>query len=193
MNPKENHDSRQSSEDSSNRLLKILIAVGIGIPVLIELMTVFNLINVQIFGNGDKEVAKQEQPVVEEQLFAEGDTLFADFGSPLLIEEMRAKVDAQQWRFAIQFNRIDSSETEQPIKIDSLRLQSGKVLDIQKAYQWDRTDGKIYISDEWTLPSGDIPVTMYISSDQSMSSDTTERVQQEVKLDNLPVRYNVDE
>lgn len=186
-------DSYQSSEESSNRLLKILIAVGIGIPVLIELLTLFNLINVQIFGNSDGGVDHKEEPIAEVQRYAEGDTLFTDYVSPVLLDQMRAKVSAQQWRFSLRLINLDGPNTAQTIKIDSMRLQSGQLLGVQKTYDWDTTDGKLHIEDEWTLPAGDIPITMYISSTQPASGDTTAYIQQEVKLDNIPVRYNVDE
>lgn len=189
----DNFGSDQSSNKSTNRLVKILIAVGIGIPVIIELMTVFNLINVQIFGNGDDEEIQQKQSVVEVQRFTEGDTLFADYTSPVFIDEMRVKVSAQQWRFALRLVRLDTLDAEQQVKIDSLQLQSGQTMDVQKTYQWQIADSESYLSDEWMLPNGDIPVIMYISSDQPFSDDSTEQIQQEVKLDNLPVRYNVDE
>lgn len=190
-----NQNSSQSSEESTNRLLNILIAVGIGIPVLIELLTLFNLINIQVFGNDNEEVVQQEQNVAEEQRFTEGDTLFLNSDSPLLIEEMKAIVDAHQWRFALRLINLDTSAIERMVSIDSLQLQSGQMMDVQKTYQWNKTDGDFYLSDEWTLPSGDMPVVMYISSDQPVSDDTdsTENIQQVVKLDNLPVRYNVDE
>lgn len=188
----DNHDSPQSQEDSTNRLVKILIAVGIGVPVLIELMTLFNLINVQIFGGGDEEINQKEEPVSEVQRFAEGDTLFKDYTSPVLIDEMRAKVSVQQWRFALRLVTLDTWDTVHPLKIDSLQLQSGQVLDIQKTYDWEPKDTERSISDEWILPSGDIPVTLFITSEQPVSGDSSERVQQEVNLDNIPVRYKVD-
>lgn len=186
-------DSQQSSKDSTNQLVKILIAVGIGIPVIIELLTLFNLVNVQIFGDGDEEAYHQEEPVAEVQRFGEGDTLFADYASPVFIDQMRAKVNTQRWYFFLRLVNIGSTDSVQPIKIDSMQLQSGQMLDVQKTYNWDTTDGKLHISEEWILPSGDIPVTLYVSSNQSASGDTTTYIQQQVKLDNIPVRYNVDE
>lgn len=186
-------DSRQSSEESSNRLLKILIVVGIGIPVLIELLTLFNLVNVQIFGSEDDEIDQQKEPVTEMQRFAEGDTLFADYRSSVLIDQMRAKVSANQWHFVLRLINLDTSDTIQPIKIDSLQLQSGQMLEVQKKYDWNTTDNEFHISDEFSLPAGDIPVTIYISFVQPDSEDSKAYVQQEVKLDNIPVRYNVDE
>ena len=47
--------SKEKSGESSKRLVKILVILGIGIPVLVELMTLFNLINVQIF-EADQQV-----------------------------------------------------------------------------------------------------------------------------------------
>ncbi len=186
-----NSDKEDSDRKSRKKLVRILIIVGIGIPVLVELMTLFNLINVQIFEN-DEEPNRQFQPDTEVQKFVEGDTLFADQPRPLVVDMIRAKVSAQEWRFALQLTNPDTSQSNQDVRIDSLELQSGKVLDMQKTYDWS-TDEKVRsILDEWELPSGDIPVILYISSEQPVSGDSIQFIQQKVRLGNIPVRYTRD-
>lgn len=188
----DNPDKEESDRKSRKKLVRILIIVGIGIPVLIELMTLFNLINVQIFENDEEPNRQSWTADTEVQKFVEGDTLFADQSRPLVIDMIKARVSAQEWRFALQLTNPDTSQLNPEVRIDSLELQSGKILDIQKKYDWN-ADGKVSsFMDEWKLPSGDIPVILYISSEQPVSGDSIQFVQQEVRLGNIPVRYSRD-
>ncbi|SHG19522.1 hypothetical protein SAMN05443144_12121 [Fodinibius roseus] len=188
----ENHSNSDSdSRNSSKRLVKILVIVGIGIPVLVELMTLFNLINVQIFD--DEEVQEQPEPVAEVRQVTEGDTLFRDYRFPVTIELLRINVSAQEWRFELGLSVPDSVDREPlEIELDSMQLNSGKILAAGRNRSWNIQEGHTppRIQAEWELPNGDIPGTLYISSFQQMQNDTASRVQQEVPLGNIPVRYN---
>ncbi len=185
-----NSPKEDDSGNSTKRLVKILVIIGIGIPVLVELMTLFNLINVQIFED-EKEVSQQGDDVVEIQEIEEGDTLFADYSNALTINQLRIKVSAQKWRFALGLNPVDSLDQQQlQVEVDSLRLQSGKILPGTGDNPWETEDtvpGEM--SAEWELPNGDIPEMLYISSFQYIESDSTKRIQQEVPLGKIPVRY----
>lgn len=184
-----NSDKENSKHNSRKKLVRILVIVGIGIPVLIELMTLFNLINVQIFEN-DKEIDWQSESVTEVQQFVEGDTLFADQSLPLIIDEMKIKVSAQEWRFALKLTSRDTTiPLKQEVKVDSLELKSGNILTIRNTYSWKSRKGKSYISDEWELPSGDIPVVLYLSSEQPVRGDSIRFYHQKARLGNIPVRY----
>lgn len=178
-----------SDNNSRKKLVRILVIVGIGIPVLIEIMTLFNLINVQIFEK-EKEIDWQSEKVTEIQKFVEGDTLFADQSLPLIIDGMKIKVSAQEWRFALKLTSRDTTlPFKQQVKIDSLELKSGNILDVRNTYSWKYSEGKSYITDEWKLPSGDIPVVLYMGLEQPVSGDSTRFIHQKVQLGNIPVRY----
>jgi hypothetical protein len=186
-----NPHKEDASGNSTKRLVRILVIIGIGIPVLVELMTLFNLINVQIFED-EQEVNRQEESVIEVRAIEEGDTLFADYSNALAINLLRIKVSAQEWRFALGLSSVDSLDQRQlQVKIDSLRLQSGKILSGTDDNPWEIEDTvPIEMSAEWELPNGDIPEILYISSFQYIESDSTKRIQQEIPLGKIPVRYN---
>ncbi|WP_441001380.1 hypothetical protein [Fodinibius sp. SL11] len=182
--------TEEKSNDSTKRLVKILVIVGIGIPVLVELMTLFNLINVQIFED-EKDANSQGFDVAEVSGFSEGDTLFANQVSKMVIEELRIKVSAQEWRFALRMTSTDStSQDNLKISVDSLRLQSNKILLGSDSSSWEVKQVPIQVHGEWTLPNGDIPTKMFLSMYQPTREDSVEKVTQEVPLDKLPVRYN---
>lgn len=186
-----NSHKEDASGNSTKRLVKILVIIGIGIPVLVELMTLFNLINVQIFED-EQEVNRQEESVIKVRAIEEGDTLFTDFSNALTINLLRIKVSAQEWRFALGLNSVDSLDQQQlQVKVDSLRLHSGKILSGIGENPWKIEDAvPARMSAEWELPNGDIPEVLYVSSLQYVESDSAKRIQQEIPLGKIPVRYN---
>ncbi len=185
-----NSHKEDASGNSTKRLVKILVIIGIGIPVLVELMTLFNLINVQIFED-EQEVNQQRESVAEVRAVEEGDTLFADYSNALTINLLRIKVSAQEWRFALGLNPVDRLDQQQlQVEVDSLRLQSGKILSGTGDNPWEIEDTvPVGMSAEWELPNGDIPEMLYTSSFQYIESDSTKRIQQEITLGKIPVRY----
>lgn len=191
-NNSENDNKKQDSgKSSTKRLVRILIIVGIGIPVLVELLTLFNLINVQLIG-GEEEPASQTRSAIEEvSTYVEGDTLLSDSPNPLVIREMKIKVSAQLWRLELNISPTDTiAANKNLVFVDSLKLKSGAALRPEDAitlYQVGET-GPSFIA-EWELSDGDIPQIMYVRSAQPVASDSIMIVRQEVKLGKLPIRY----
>lgn len=183
--------AEEKSNNSTKRLVKILVIVGIGIPVLVELMTLFNLINVQIFED-EKDASSQGFDVEEVRGFGEGDTLFVGQKKAIIINQLRVKVSAQEWRFALGMTSVDSiSQDKLQIGVDSLKLQSGQVLLGNESSSWEvKQSIPAHVYGEWILPNGDIPTKLFISSYQQVAEDSTHQVSQEVPLDKIPVRYN---
>lgn len=183
--------SEEKSDSSTKQLVKILVIVGIGVPVLVELMTLFNLINVQIFED-EKDANSQGFNVEDVRGFGEGDTLFSDQAFAIVIDELRIKVSAQEWRFALGLTSANSSsQDELEISVDSLRLQSKKMLSGDENNSWEveqSVPAQVY--GEWILPNGDIPTKLFISSYQKTGKDSTKKVSREIPLDKVPVRYN---
>lgn len=182
----------EKSGSSTKRLVKILVIVGIGIPVIVELMTLFNLVNVQIFE--DEKIAKlnNNEAVTQVSTISEGDTLFVHDNAPLVIERFLVKVTPLEWRFEFGLRAVEKfSQQELQIVVDSLRLQSGRVLPGVDYNAWkieDDRPAKIY--KEWKLPNGDVPQKIYISVMQNTPRDSASRTQQVLPIDKIPVRYD---
>lgn len=183
--------AEETSNNSTKRLVKILVILGIGIPVLVELMTLFNLIDSQMFGGDETKVESSEQSV-EVRTMSEGDSLFTDHSSSITLKRLRVRVSAQEWRFELGLEAVDSlSQDELQIRIDSLKLQSDKILlEEDSSAREIKNERPVTIYTQWELPNGDIPKRMYISSIQKVSLDSVARVQEEVFLDKIPVRYS---
>jgi len=183
-------ENKNANKKSTKRLVRILVIVGIGIPVLVELLTLFNLVNVQLFTD-EKKQAQQPGEIEEVQSYVQGDTLFTEFAQPIIIHSMKIKVSTRQWRYELRMVPADTAlQKENIIMLDSLSLESGKVLNSEQALSLqDNGDGKSGYHKEWELPSGDIPNILYVSSVQPFGPDSTGIIQKEVRLGNIPIRY----
>ncbi|MDZ7681271.1 MAG: hypothetical protein U5J63_06020 [Fodinibius sp.] len=102
------NDSPDSSKVTNKKLVRILVIVGIGIPVLVELLTLFNLVNVQLFSKEEKVHQQEAQPVKVVQV-QEGDTLLTDTEFPVVISQMQVRVSARQWQFHLELVQPDTS------------------------------------------------------------------------------------
>lgn len=182
--------AKSGEEDSKKTLVRILIIVGIGIPVLVELLTLFNLINVQLFE--EEKVPEQQARPAEVEEFMVGDTLFADAATPIAISEILIKVSAQSWRFELTLAQSGSTAVVgNLVAIDSLKLKSGEVLSDTQKWEVNKSS-RLQKTFEWLLPSGDIPTVLYMSSRQSFSKDSVANLRLDVQLGNIPVRYSQD-
>lgn len=177
-------DTPNSSDGVSKTLIRTLIIVGIGIPVLVELLTFFNLVNVQLFEDEPEQRPTQDQSV-QVVTYAQGDTLFADSNYPVIISAMRINVSAQEWVFELQLHPSDTTtQANTLVNVDSLELKNSNMLHASK--EWTVSRGKGL---SWTLPNGQIPVRLYMTARQPASDDSVQQIRQEVPLGNIPVRY----
>lgn len=188
-----NAEKEKADKSSTKRLVRILVIVGIGIPVLVELLTLFNLINVQLF-TGGKEQAPQFRSEQNVGSVVEGDTLSIDAGQPYVIHTMKIRVSARHWRYELSLMPADTAiKEESSLRVDSLKLESGKTLVSEQAASIQKIgDAQPGYSAEWELPSGDIPQVLFLKTIRSLGPDSSEIFQKEVPLGNIPIRYARD-
>jgi len=180
-----NSDTSNSEEGSKKTLIRTLIIVGIGIPVLVELLTLFNLINVQLFNDETDQMQKKGQPEQAVE-FTEGDTLFADSDYPVVISAIQINVSAREWVFELQLLPSDTTvQATHLVKVDSLELKNSNLL--HSSQEWSASQPK---SMRWPLPNGQIPVKLYMNARESITEDSVRYIYQEVPLGNIPVRYS---
>lgn len=187
----ENSGQESGSNTSNKKLVKILVIVGIGIPVLVELMTLFNLINVQFT---DKE-ANQKETVgeVSESLdYTQGDTLFSNSTYPVHIAMMEINVSTQDWQFLLTLSTpLKDDQMYTPITLDSLRLQSGKTISVEQDQSEKTTQaGRHAISIKSSLPNSDIPQKLFLSMPPQQQDSLKKQTEtRSIKLGHIPVRY----
>lgn len=192
MQDQPNDSQTDTSNNSTKRLVKILVIIGIGIPVLVELMTLFNLINVNLFSRESDRPTKTES-TIEERTYGEGDTLLADTGTPVVIDHLMIKVDATNWMMEMTLSQPVKETEFREVFVDSLKLESGSVIRAAAEQNWQGGETGIpRLKISRKLPNGDRPRSIYFSISQTPSGDTQQFTQYEIPLGNIPVRYSQD-
>lgn len=187
----QSQSGENESKKSRKKLVRWLVILGIGIPVLVELLTLFNLINVQ-FTDEEQQLPNTSETATERAV-VEGDTLFKSSADPLVIRQLLIKVNAQEWEFELGLAYAgDAPGPDTRFTIDSLLLNSGTVLQSQNV-EWEIDEGQTQLEAKWDLPPGDIPTALFLSTFQQFSSDSLAKTPREIKLNKIPVRYNTDQ
>ncbi|MFH5833025.1 hypothetical protein [Halalkalibaculum sp. DA384] len=185
--------SNNESGRSKKVWLRVLIVVAVGIPVLIELSTLFNLLKVQFWG-AEEPAEAQVQTTESAKEYVEGDTLFvgADSLYALHLKEMRVDVSPASWEFSLILSASTSAEAEKyQVELDSLLLRSGQVLAGRGVLEWSSLrEGEVSeVTERWEVPNGDIPDRLFLRvSQRSDSAGTEEHLS--LNLGPIPVRYD---
>jgi len=186
----EQKPENQESAGSNKKLVRWLIILGIGIPVILELLTMFNLVKVQLWEEDKAPVREIPESEITQGLEA-GDTLYTVRQSVITIDDMRMDVDPQTWRFEVKLVFYDDSQLQTVVSVDSLLLNSGTVIPGGGQLKWETEDEdeKMEAEFEWEVPSGDIPQLLYLTLKEGFGPDSAKRINREVRLGRIPVRY----
>lgn len=187
----EESSENKSSSVINKKWLRIVIAVAIGIPILLELSTLFNLVKVQIFGkeHAAGEETRGAEPARELTI---GDTLSIDRDLGIILSEMRISVSPMRWEFELGMKTAGRPDYPFTLYIDSLRLNSGSTLSGRKETLRSKMQeelGSVEMEAKWEIPNGDIPRTLFLTFDKAVSTDSVVRANKKIPLGPIPVRY----
>lgn len=171
--------------------LRVLIIVAIGIPVLIELSTLVNLLKVQFWGEKE-DTTEQVQTTGQVREIVEGDTLFTSPGYTLRLQTMRVEVSPGSWEFKLTLNARKDTISAYDVQVDSLGLRSGNILAGKGTLEWNTTSDfeVLETTEDWEVPNGDIPNRLFLTVYSDNDPDSSEIEHLDLPLGPIPVRYD---
>lgn len=198
-------DRKNDNGNSSWTLVKWLVIIGIGIPVLVEVLTLFNLVSVQLWEE-ERQEATVEVGSAGLNLAEEGERYFRDTAGGVILRRMRIAVGPEGWRFRMEFSGDsltldpDSLSSVPPagegsvrweLAVDSLTLDSGQTLEPRGpvALLSASNAREMVASFEWELPSGDLPAAAYLRLQRRVEGRPDVSVTEEMRFGNIPTRY----
>ncbi|MDZ7771704.1 MAG: hypothetical protein U5K31_03035 [Balneolaceae bacterium] len=169
---------QSGGSDNTMRLVKWLVIIGIGIPVLVEVLTLFNLVQVRLFEGEDpaSEVRSQDPAAATDGLsvLGAGDRLTFEGDVPVLrLEEKMIMVAPEEWQFTLSLAPDSLSVLSEGVQfrffVDSLRLRSGELLEGKGPFRWplegEGVQGQPEIQQflwRWAFPPGDLPQRVFV-------------------------------
>jgi len=190
--------SGQKESTSSNKyLIRILIIVAIGIPVLLESMTFFNLIKFRLWDHS-KGAKQESREVTKVKEFSTGDTLITDHPLIITLNDSRINVGPNQWIFEMEMRAYGKPPYEYRINIDSLGLSKGIIISGTQNADWETEKeeedegekGYLKMEGKWRIPNGEIPQKLFFTLRKEFSADSVVQLHKTIPLKKPPIRYH---
>lgn len=146
------------------RLVKWLLIVGVGVPVLVEGITFFGLVGHHVSDSG-KEEASATSAHAQAPEVSIGDDLLSS--TPLVerVTEAREWAYGEHWAFELTITLEKPPEKGCRIVFDSLRTEDGNMVADEKELQWeggDEDEDDLAQTVQWIIPPGDQPFSVRV-------------------------------
>lgn len=194
--------------DNSNSywtLVKWLFIIGVGIALLLEVLSLFNLVPVQ-FWEEEQQEAVVEVGSAGLNLAEEGERYFRETAGGVILRQFRITVGPDGWRFRMEFSgdslamdsdslssvpAVEEGSVRWELAVDSLALGSGQTLESRGpvALLSISNAREMVASFEWEIPSGDLPSAAYLRLQRRVDGRPDVSVIEEMRFGNIPTRY----
>jgi len=153
-----------TSPTSMRRLVKWLLILGVGVPILVEAITFFGLVGRHV-SESDEEQAAETQVHAQAPEVTIGDDLLSS--TPMVERVVKAREWAygEHWAFELTIALDSLPGKAYRIVFDSLRTKEGQLIADQKVLKWEAGDEQeedLAQTVQWIMPPGDQPVSVRV-------------------------------
>ena len=167
-------------------LLRLLIIVGIGLPILIEVVTFGSMMGHHLTGGaGGEPVA--ETPTAEPAGAGVGDPVLESSAVSARIEAASVVTTDEGWRFTLEVNVTNTASETAAVRLDSVTTRNGETIEGAASTGKLTTDQSAGVAKSWLLPSGERPDTVSVTVSLYPDGSGTQSTQYTVALDDIPV------
>lgn len=174
------------ASSANKKLVRILVLIGIGIPILIEAITLFRLIG----GHMDEESASAAPDTSAAQVVNVGDELLpatppAEVIAELIVEPNPA---AGTWVFEMEVEVRNATGHPYTLEVSALETQDGTRQRQQFSQRWAPGD-EGELEAEWSLPEGQLPRSLTARGRLHVTADSVREATRRVELGRVPVQW----
>ncbi len=166
-------------------LVRLLIALGIGIPILVEGLTFLGLIESHLFG-GRRRGDDGDTPTPGRRVGV-GDELLPDTPQPETVREMLILAADEPWQFTISVAVENTGDVPYELRLGEVTLSDGSTV------KGGGSTGRVPAGEsgtaaaQWSIPAGSTPQTVVATG--TSYGDATPSVSSEVvRLSKVPVQ-----
>ena len=167
-------------------LLRLLIIVGIGLPILIEVVTFGSMMGHHLTGDAGSE-AVAETPTPEQAGAGVGDPILESSAVSARIEAASVVTADDGWRFTLTVNVTNSGADTAAVRLDNVTARNGETIDGTAStgrLPAGQTDA---VTQSWLLPPGERPDTVSVTVFVYPDEGATQSTQYTVALGDIPV------
>lgn len=180
--PTDDPDADDVSGGLSRRtIIRLLVALGLGIPIIVELRTFVSLVGSWVGGDDDTPTATPVEDAV-----GIGDDLLAETDS---VERLRSAevtaTDGDTWPFTVVVDVENASDRYYRLELGAVTTRDGTVVDGGAATDRLVPGESTTLATTWSLPEGGSPRSIAVRAE--LGSGTPEVVEREVRLRGIAV------
>lgn len=165
-------------------LVRLLIGLGIGIPILVEGLTFLGLIESHIFGGRDGHDRSTPTPG---RRVGVGDELLPDTPQPETVREMLILAADEPWQFTMSVAVENTGDVPYELRLGEVTLSDGSTV------QGGGSTGRVSPGDagtaaaQWSIPAGSTPQSV-VATGSAYGADTPSITSEVIRLSKVPVQ-----
>jgi uncharacterized protein affecting Mg2+/Co2+ transport len=186
-----NASSPPDDDDGISRktLVRILVVLGIGIPLLVEGITFAGLLSSQLLGDGGGDAGTPTAtPTERMERVGEGDELLAATPQADTVTSATLTAESNSWVFTLSVRVNNTSNHAYQLQLQSVTTTGGRQIDeVSTVTVLAGEQGTV--TGQWRLPPGERPESITVLAiQQGTENRTATTTQEEVPLGNVPVQ-----
>lgn len=165
-------------------LIRLLVGLGIGIPVLVEVLTFLGLIETRLFGDGANGAGRT--PTEGPRRVGVGDELLPDTSPAETVTEAVVRGQDQPWVFVLVVEVDNGTENAYELRLGTLTLGSGRTVGGAARTGRIPPGGTSQVTGAWEIPQGSSPDVLEVVAIEYAEAGPTE-MRAQVPLAKVPV------
>ena len=165
-------------------LIRLLVGLGIGIPILVEAATFLGLVESRLFGDGD--VGDGTETPAPRRVAVGDELLPATVQSETLVDAVIRGAD-DPWVLAITVTVENRGEVPYELRLTDVTLTDGRTVAGRSSTGRIAPSASGQVTGAWELPAGTTPDRLVVVSVDYVGG-TPSATETEVRLDKIPVR-----
>lgn len=163
-------------------LIRLLVGFGIGIPILIELLTFAGMIDMTILG--DRGARTTETP--SQDRIAVGDELLAETPATETLTAATLQAGADQWTLTLTVSVENTGDLAYELQLAGVRTDSDRLVSGGASTGTLSPGESTTVTGEWELPDGERPRSLIVIVLTGRNTPSSQRTQ--VPLGTIPVQ-----
>lgn len=165
------------------RLIRILVVVGVGIPILIEAVTFAGLVTNSLGADGP--TASETAAPADERAVGVGDELLPATGPTETVEDAYVVAGDDGWQFVCTVRVGNVTGESYELTFGAVETGAGRVVEGTASTGRIAPGGDGTVTGTWTLPAGQQPARLTVAIARGDAGASTDAV---VRLGGIPVR-----
>lgn len=173
---------------SRGTLIRLIIVIGIGIPIVIEAVTFASLIDTKLLGNDDPGDSAAATATPVEERVGVGEELLAETDATETVSEATLVAAEDGWSFTYAVTVDNGGDGRHQLQIQSVETEAGSTVEDVHSTSVPPGESRT-LTGTWRLPSGERPASLQVVAiTEQPGNDTDRTVQRTVPIEPVPVQ-----